>query len=40
MNFGKALDRLHIFVQESSGFSFSMPFSYDVSSYELVCLLI
>ena len=40
MNFGKTLDRLHVFVQESSGFSISKFFSCDVSSDELISLLI
>ena len=40
MNLGIFLGRLHVFVQESSGFSFSNFFSYDVSSDELICLLI
>ena len=40
MNLGKTLDRLHVFVQESSGFSFSKLFSYDVSLDELTSLLI
>ena len=40
MNFGKTLDRLHVFVQESSGFSFSKLFSCDVSSDELTSVLI
>ena len=40
MNFGKTLDRLHEFVQESSAFSFSQLFSCDVSWDELISLLI
>ena len=40
MNFGKTLDRLHLFVQESSGFSFSKLFWCDVSSDELTSVLI
>ena len=40
MNLDKISDRLHVFVQESSGFWFSKLFSYDVSSVELICLLI
>ena len=40
MNLDKILDRVHIFVQESSGFLFSKLFSYDVSSVELICLLV
>ena len=40
MNFGKALDRLHVFVQESPGFSLYKLFSCDASSDELISLLI
>ena len=40
MNLGKTLDKLQVFVQEISGFSFFKLFAYDVSSDELICLLI
>ena len=38
-NFGEALNRFHLLVQDSLGFSFFKLFVYDVRKVNLICML-